>query len=54
MILQRARLHGSVGQLQYRYAAVVTLANELIERHTNYRDIDEARAAAERLAEGRE
>jgi hypothetical protein len=30
------------------------LADGLIERTTNYADVDEARAAAERLAEERE
>jgi uncharacterized protein (TIGR02246 family) len=52
-ILQRARLPDTSGALQNRYAAVATWANGLIEKQTNYQDIDEARAAAERLAEER-
>jgi len=36
-----------------RYAAVGVWREGLIERVTSYRDIDEARAAAERLAESR-
>jgi ketosteroid isomerase-like protein len=53
-ILQRGRLPDTSGELQNRYAAVAILANGLIARHTNYQDIEEARAAAERLAEERE
>jgi ketosteroid isomerase-like protein len=44
---------GSTGWVQFRYAGVSTLVDGLIERTTNYIDIDEARAAAERLAEER-
>jgi hypothetical protein len=36
-----------------RYAAVAPLADGLIERQSNYNDIDEARAAASRLAQER-
>jgi hypothetical protein len=36
-----------------RFAAVTTWVDGLIERNTNYTDIDEARAGAERLAEER-
>ena len=36
-----------------RYASVNSGVHGLFERITNYSDIDEARAAAERLAEGR-
>jgi ketosteroid isomerase-like protein len=50
---QRARPSGSSGFVELRYAAVGTWADELAERTTIYADIDEARAAAERLAEER-
>ena len=53
VIFQRARLRGATGLLENRYAAVATWANGLIEKQTNYQDIDAARAAAERLAEER-
>jgi hypothetical protein len=46
----RASRHASV---QLRYASVVEWSNNLIARNTTYPDIDEARAAAERLAEER-
>ena len=49
----RGRLPGSRGWLDIRVAAVLTLADGLIEWQRNYLDIDEARAAAERLAEER-
>ena len=50
-----ARLAGSTGLVQGRYAAVSIWSDGLIERVTTYyyTDIDEARAAAERLAEER-
>ncbi|MHB8234389.1 MAG: nuclear transport factor 2 family protein [Solirubrobacteraceae bacterium] len=53
VILQRAHLPDTTGALQNRYAAVAILGDGLIARHTNYQDIDEGRAAAERLAEER-
>ena len=53
VILQKGRLAGSSGEVQLRYAATGVWANGLMTRSTNYRDIDEARAAAERLAEER-
>jgi ketosteroid isomerase-like protein len=53
VIVQRARVPDATGALHNRYAAVATWVNGLIEGHTNYQDIDEARAAAERLAEER-
>jgi ketosteroid isomerase-like protein len=46
-------LHGSASRLELRYALVGTWANGLVERHWNYTDVDEARRAAERLAEER-
>ena len=51
--VQRGRPAGSSGFAELRYAAVMTWADGLIERITFYTDIDEARAAAERLAEER-
>jgi len=50
VILQRARVAGSTGSVQLRYASVVEWRDGLIVRNTTYTDIDEARAAAERLA----
>jgi ketosteroid isomerase-like protein len=41
------------GELQLRYAPVFTWANDLAVHVTHYRDIDEGRSAAERLAEAR-
>jgi ketosteroid isomerase-like protein len=46
----RGRPTGSSGLVELRYAGVGTWVNGLIERFTVYTDIDEARAAAERLA----
>jgi ketosteroid isomerase-like protein len=52
VILQTGRIVES-GSVQLRYAAVAEWTDGLIVRNTTYRDIDEARAAAERLAEER-
>jgi ketosteroid isomerase-like protein len=49
----RGRPVGSRAELRFRFATVATWAEGLIERSTLYIDIDEARAAAERLAESR-
>jgi hypothetical protein len=51
--VQRGRLRGSTGWVQVRGASVGRWVDGLIERSTNYLDIDEARAAAERLAQER-
>ena len=51
--LVRGRPGGSSGFVQLRFAAVATWHDSLIERITTYTDIDEARAAAERLAKER-
>jgi ketosteroid isomerase-like protein len=48
--LQRGRLPGARGWVELRYASVVTWAEGLVVRITNYGDLDEGRAAAERLA----
>ena len=50
---QRGRLLGSSGVAALRYGSVAIWRDGLIERVTNYHDIDEGRAAAERLAEER-
>jgi ketosteroid isomerase-like protein len=52
VVFVRGRLRGSTAWVQFRWGSVVTRIDGLIERTTNYFDIDEARAAAERLAEG--
>ena len=53
VISQNARPVGSRGHVQFRYAAVAVWDAGLAVRTTNYSDLDEARAAAERLAEER-
>jgi hypothetical protein len=52
-VTQNARPAGSTGYVQWRYAAVYAWAGRVLVRITNYTDIDEARAAAERLAESK-
>jgi hypothetical protein len=53
VIVQKGRVAGSSGSVQLRYGAVTEWVDGLIVRNTTYTDIDEARAAAERLAEER-
>jgi ketosteroid isomerase-like protein len=53
VLLQKGRPVGSSGEVQRRYASTGEWANGLMTRTTNYRDVDEARAAAERLARER-
>jgi ketosteroid isomerase-like protein len=53
VILQKGRVVGSSASVQLRYAAVAKWMDGLIVRNTTYNDIDEGRAAAERLAESR-
>jgi ketosteroid isomerase-like protein len=50
---QRGRPRGTSGFVDFRLAVVATWTDGLIHRLTSYSDIDEARAAAERLAEER-
>jgi hypothetical protein len=50
---QRGRPKGSSGFVELRYALTGIAGEGLIKRSTSYDDIDEARAAAERLAEER-
>jgi ketosteroid isomerase-like protein len=47
---ERARPTGSDAHLEWRRAYVVLIRNGLVESMTMYVDIDEGRAAAERLA----
>jgi ketosteroid isomerase-like protein len=51
--IRKGRPSGSVGEVRLRFASVVIWTEGVIEQQTNYMDIDEARAAAERLAEER-
>jgi ketosteroid isomerase-like protein len=53
VLIQKGRPVGSSGEVQLSYGAVGVWEDGKIVRMTNYRDIDEARAAAERLAEER-
>ena len=50
---QKGHPLGSTGFVELRYAAISIWADGLIERAATYTDIDEARAAAERLAQER-
>jgi ketosteroid isomerase-like protein len=49
-VLQRGQLRGSSGMVELRIAMVFTWRDGFVERVTVYTDIDQARAAAERLA----
>jgi ketosteroid isomerase-like protein len=53
VVIQTARPVGSSGAVRLRYALVSVWVEGMIVRLTNYGDIDEGRAAAERLAEER-
>ena len=53
IVVQKARPAGSTGEVRMRNAHVVEFAEVLITRHTADTDIDEACAAAERLAQER-
>ena len=53
VVFARGRLPGSAGWIELRYANVWIWTEGLTERITYYTDINEARAAAERLAEER-
>jgi ketosteroid isomerase-like protein len=53
VIHQSARPVGSTGEVRIRYAQLVIWADRLIASTAYYTDIDEGRAAAERLAESR-
>ncbi len=51
--LERGRPRASSGFVEIRFACVVVWTDSLIERLTVYTHLDEARAAAERLAQER-
>jgi ketosteroid isomerase-like protein len=51
--LSKGRPVGSTGYVPFRYAVVSVWADAKIKRFKTYTDIDEARAAAERLAQER-
>jgi ketosteroid isomerase-like protein len=53
VLVQRGRPHGSDGFIEMRLGIVAIWREQRIARATNYTDIDEARAAAERLAQER-
>jgi hypothetical protein len=53
VIVQAGRVLGSSGSVQLRYASVMEWSGGLIVRNTTYTDIDQGRAAADRLAEER-
>ncbi len=53
VLFQNGRMAGSAGYVELCSAVVSEWTNGLITRTTTYGDIDEARAAAERLAESR-
>jgi ketosteroid isomerase-like protein len=53
VVRQKARPVGSTGHVQSRQALVYVWLGEMVTRVTTYFDIDEGRAAAERLVESR-
>ena len=53
VLLQRGRLVGSSGEVHLIYGATGVWGNGVMMRSTNYGDIEEARAAGERLARER-
>ena len=53
VLTQKGRPVGSTGEVELLYAAVSRWEDGKIKRITNYSNIDEARAAAERLAHER-
>ena len=53
MVRQTARPVGSTGYVRLHHANVIVWVDGVVARDTHYNDIDEARAAAERLAEER-
>jgi ketosteroid isomerase-like protein len=53
VLLQRGRPKGTSGFVEWRFAAVAIWREGLVERFANYADIDQARAAAEQLAQER-
>lgn len=52
IVTERGRLVGSSASLHLRYAVVVVFEDRKLAKVSSYKDIEEARAAAERLAGG--
>jgi ketosteroid isomerase-like protein len=52
--IQRGRPRGTAGWVRVRYGVVTTWEDGLLRRNTSSLDIDEARAAAERLGKERD
>ena len=52
-VREDGRLVGSDSRVEHRRGLVFLFVRGVVARHTAYRDIDEARAAAERLAKER-
>ena len=53
VLVQRSRPHGSDGFVETRLGVVSIWRDGRLAHATTYQDVDEARAAAERLAEER-
>jgi ketosteroid isomerase-like protein len=53
VVVARGRVGGGSAEVQFRFATVATWKKDVVERQFNFIDIDEARAAAERLVEER-
>ena len=53
VVRESGRLVGGKGRVEQRAAHLITWTNGKIERFKHYPDLDEARAAAERLAQER-
>jgi ketosteroid isomerase-like protein len=53
VFIQRGRPRGATGWVQLRAATLTIVVDGLAQRVTAYLDVDEARAAAERLADER-
>jgi len=53
VVFARGRVAGGSAEVQFRFASVAIWKKDLVERQFNFIDIEEARAAAERLVEER-
>ena len=53
VVVQRGVPRGSTGWVHTRYGAISRVVDGLVQRTTNYYDVDDARAAAEQLAQER-
>jgi ketosteroid isomerase-like protein len=54
VLVQSGRPVGSTERIRYRFAQLATWVDGVVARIAGYNDIDQARAAAERLAQERE